>query len=71
MLEKLGSTRQSKKIKTAEEEEREKKDAQKELEDAEEKRKETARRERTLLQEAQEVKRQRELEGRWPALGTI
>ncbi|WOO83237.1 DEAD-box ATP-dependent RNA helicase 35 [Vanrija pseudolonga] len=62
MLEKLGSTRQSKKIKTAEEEEREKKDAQKELEDAEEKRKETARRERTLLQEAQEVKRQKELE---------
>jgi ATP-dependent RNA helicase DDX41 len=63
MLSKLGPGRHvSKKIKTTDELEEEK-DALRALDEANEREREKARQQRTLLQEAQEVKRQKELEG--------
>lgn len=64
LLSRLGNRNQpKKKLKTLQDEEPDEEETRKQIEDALEREREKARRERTLLQEAQEVKRQKELEG--------
>lgn len=64
LLSRLGNRNQpKKKLKTLQDEEPDEEETRKQIEDALEQEREKARRERTLLEEAQEVKRQKELEG--------
>ena len=63
LLSHLGAKQPPKKIQTSEEVEQEREEATKELEEDEERLREKLRKERTLLQAAQEVKEQRALDG--------
>lgn len=65
LLSRLGNRNQpKKKLKTLQDEEPDEEETRQQIEDALEREREKVRKQRTLMEEAQEVKRQKELEGR-------
>ena len=72
LLSRLGTRNQpKKKLKTLQDDEPDEEETRKQIEDALEREREKARRERTLLEEAQEVKRQKELEGEFMVFAAL